>query len=341
MSLQPRASVEECSPMPAAVREVTSEPERRTPTLGTSDGEPAKMAGKKRVRNFTADDRATHRIFEKNRREAFKGRLTVGLTESLQSSLIYCARKVSRAWLTMSQELATHLPALGGTDPQRLSKHVVVEESIARHKLMKSLCSDAFQDIRALVQERDELLAQVNHRRLIDGLAPQAPKAVNLHLDRLVEQEKESGRRDDIERTANAESSSSVSPTAVSGPMPTLISLGIPAPAAETTPLDRFWDVTHQEPISHTITLPFQDLPSFATQDPSQTCAEISSSALAIQDVPFLDFDLTEETSLNQGLTFHNDIGSQPAIPVDSVAMNTLYKVRIYGPNYLVSQRFI
>ncbi|KAG7104788.1 hypothetical protein HYQ44_016100 [Verticillium longisporum] len=99
------------------------------------------MAGKKRVRNFTADDRATHRIFEKNRREAFKGRLT---------------------------ELATHLPALGGTDPQRLSKHVVVEESIARHKLMKSLCSDAFQDIRALVQERDELLAQVNRRRLID-----------------------------------------------------------------------------------------------------------------------------------------------------------------------------
>ncbi|CRK32219.1 hypothetical protein BN1723_003874 [Verticillium longisporum] len=163
--------------MPAAVREVTSAPERRTPTLGTSGGEPAKMAGKKRVRNFTADDRATHRIFEKNRREAFKGRLTVGFTESLPSSLICCARKVSRAWLTMSQELATHLPALGGTDPQRLSKHVVVEESIARHKLMKSLCSDAFQDIRALVQERDELLAQVNRRRLIDGLAPQAPKA--------------------------------------------------------------------------------------------------------------------------------------------------------------------
>ncbi|EEY18870.1 predicted protein [Verticillium alfalfae VaMs.102] len=152
--------------MPAAVREVTSKPERRTPTLGTSGGEPAKMAGKKRVRNFTADDRATHRIFEKNRREAFKGRLTVGLTESLQSSLIYCA-------------------PLSSTDPRRLSKHVVVEESIARHKLMKSLCSDAFQDIRALVQERDELLAQVNHRRLIDGLAPQAAKAVNLHIDRL------------------------------------------------------------------------------------------------------------------------------------------------------------
>jgi hypothetical protein len=34
--------------------------------------------GKKRVRNFTADDRAAHRVFEKSRREAFKKRLVVG-----------------------------------------------------------------------------------------------------------------------------------------------------------------------------------------------------------------------------------------------------------------------
>ena len=32
---------------------------------------------KKRVRNFTADDRAAHRIFEKGRREAFKESLMV------------------------------------------------------------------------------------------------------------------------------------------------------------------------------------------------------------------------------------------------------------------------
>ena len=32
---------------------------------------------KKRVRNWTADDRAAHRVFERSRREAFKGRLTV------------------------------------------------------------------------------------------------------------------------------------------------------------------------------------------------------------------------------------------------------------------------
>lgn len=32
---------------------------------------------KKRVRNFTADDRAAHRIFEKKRRELFRERLNV------------------------------------------------------------------------------------------------------------------------------------------------------------------------------------------------------------------------------------------------------------------------
>lgn len=33
---------------------------------------------KKRIRNWTEDDRAIHRIFERSRREAFKERLKVG-----------------------------------------------------------------------------------------------------------------------------------------------------------------------------------------------------------------------------------------------------------------------
>jgi hypothetical protein len=37
----------------------------------------AAQGRKKRVRNWTADDRAAHRVFERSRREAFKGRLTV------------------------------------------------------------------------------------------------------------------------------------------------------------------------------------------------------------------------------------------------------------------------
>lgn len=39
----------------------------------------ASKASKKRVRNFTAGDRAAHREFEKSRREAFRGRLIVWL----------------------------------------------------------------------------------------------------------------------------------------------------------------------------------------------------------------------------------------------------------------------
>lgn len=35
---------------------------------------------KKRIRNWTADDRAAHRVFERSRREAFKERLTVSGT---------------------------------------------------------------------------------------------------------------------------------------------------------------------------------------------------------------------------------------------------------------------
>lgn len=34
---------------------------------------------KRRIRNWTAEDRAAHRVFEKSRREAFNGRILVGL----------------------------------------------------------------------------------------------------------------------------------------------------------------------------------------------------------------------------------------------------------------------
>lgn len=37
---------------------------------------------KKRIRNWTADDRAAHRVFERSRREAFKERLTVSWAKS-------------------------------------------------------------------------------------------------------------------------------------------------------------------------------------------------------------------------------------------------------------------
>ncbi|KAI0386776.1 hypothetical protein F5Y04DRAFT_71562 [Hypomontagnella monticulosa] len=86
---------------------------------------------RKRVRNFTPDDRAAHRVFEKSRREAFREKLI---------------------------ELASFLPTLSETEPNRLSKHIVVHESIERHR-------EQNQHIQELQRERDELLAEVNRWR--------------------------------------------------------------------------------------------------------------------------------------------------------------------------------
>ncbi|KAI1745210.1 hypothetical protein F4680DRAFT_178623 [Xylaria scruposa] len=93
---------------------------------------------KKRVRNFTDDDRAAHRIFEKSRREAFKEALI---------------------------NLASLLPALADTEPQRLSKHVVVDESItfirSQHEQIKTMT----ERLKAVETERDGLLAELGHWR--------------------------------------------------------------------------------------------------------------------------------------------------------------------------------
>ncbi|KAI1079753.1 hypothetical protein F5B20DRAFT_151842 [Whalleya microplaca] len=109
--------------------------------MGSTTAKP--RARKKRVRNFTADDRAAHRVFEKSRREAFKERLTV---------------------------LANLLPALRDTDPQRLSKHVVVDESISYLKSQHSEYHAAAEQLRAVTSERDQLLAEVNHWRARAGV---------------------------------------------------------------------------------------------------------------------------------------------------------------------------
>lgn len=86
---------------------------------------------KKRIRNFTPDDRAAHRVFEKSRREAFREKLI---------------------------ELASFLPTLSEMEPHRLSKHIVVHESIERHR-------EQNRHIQELQRERDELLAEVNRWR--------------------------------------------------------------------------------------------------------------------------------------------------------------------------------
>ncbi|TRX97078.1 hypothetical protein FHL15_001872 [Xylaria flabelliformis] len=112
---------------------------------------------KKRVRNFTDDDRAAHRIFEKSRREAFKEALIVRFP-LLHLRLLSIDERVRK-------NLASLLPALADTEPQRLSKHVVVDESItvirSQHEQIKTMT----ECLKAVETERDELLAELGHWR--------------------------------------------------------------------------------------------------------------------------------------------------------------------------------
>ncbi|KUI67414.1 hypothetical protein VM1G_03136 [Cytospora mali] len=104
---------------------------------------------KKRVRHFTADDRAAHRIIEKERREAFRKRLSA---------------------------LAHLLPALSDKAPQTLSKHTVVEEGISHVMVQNARLDEAAQNMRALAQERDELLNELNQWRSQAGISLRRPR---------------------------------------------------------------------------------------------------------------------------------------------------------------------
>ncbi|KAI1331667.1 hypothetical protein F5Y16DRAFT_240548 [Xylariaceae sp. FL0255] len=121
-------------------------PVRRNRSLvggGGTGGGSAKRVKKKRVRNFTADDRAAHRIFEKSRREAFKEALT---------------------------NLAGLLPSLAETEPQRLSKHVVVDESISLINSQKDQIRVTSEHLQSVKRERDNLLDEVNQWRIRAGM---------------------------------------------------------------------------------------------------------------------------------------------------------------------------
>ncbi|KAJ8131482.1 hypothetical protein O1611_g2142 [Lasiodiplodia mahajangana] len=128
-------------------------PERpaRNP-VGAGTTTTARRVKKKRVRIFTEDDRAAHRIFEKSRREAFKEALT---------------------------NLASLLPALADTEPQRLSKHVVVDESIAFIRSQHEQIRTATEHLETVRTERDELLAELNHWRSRAGIQPRQANTIN------------------------------------------------------------------------------------------------------------------------------------------------------------------
>ncbi|KAJ5611776.1 hypothetical protein N7528_008881 [Penicillium herquei] len=100
---------------------------------------------KKRVRHWTAEDRAVHREFEKSRREAFSERLM----NIIHGEVTHCFK-----------ELATLLPMLN--EETRPSKHIIVDASIAHHKTQQTTCDQAASTIRELLSERDELLEEVD-----------------------------------------------------------------------------------------------------------------------------------------------------------------------------------
>ncbi|KUI53375.1 hypothetical protein VP1G_00597 [Cytospora mali] len=114
---------------------------------------------KKRVRHFTADDRAAHRIIEKERREAFRERLSA---------------------------FAHLLPALSDKAPQTLSKHTVVEEGISHVVVQNARLDEAAQNMRALAQERDELLSELNQWRSQAGISLRQPRETTAYsLERI------------------------------------------------------------------------------------------------------------------------------------------------------------
>lgn len=111
---------------------------------------------KKRIRNWTAEDRAVHRDFEKSRREAFSERLAVSY-ETMNFEVVTFAN--------ILQKLTTLLPML--KTEQRPSKHIIVDASIAQHKAQQSRNIQAVHAIQELMSEREDLLREVNSLRAI------------------------------------------------------------------------------------------------------------------------------------------------------------------------------
>lgn len=68
------------------------------------------------------------------------------------------------------QTLASLIPSLRSTDPNRLSKHVVIDQSVALHKAEQQRMVEFDQKLHRLAAERDELLSELNTWRLNAGL---------------------------------------------------------------------------------------------------------------------------------------------------------------------------
>ncbi|KAG4435589.1 hypothetical protein IFR05_008935 [Cadophora sp. M221] len=114
-------------------------PASETPSASPPDqigGTSNKKKTKKRVRAFTADERASHRVIEKQRREALNERFL---------------------------DLARLLPGLAHS--RRLSKSIIVHESIEHLQTQRAMCLAAAIEIQNILAENLELIAEVNRWR--------------------------------------------------------------------------------------------------------------------------------------------------------------------------------
>ncbi|KAK2593542.1 hypothetical protein QQS21_008765 [Conoideocrella luteorostrata] len=89
----------------------------------------------KQPRRWTAAERALHRGYERERREAFKERLL---------------------------NLAFKIPSLFAKDHNKLSKHVIIDEAIKRIDALTLELVEKKADMRVLIMERYQLIAEVN-----------------------------------------------------------------------------------------------------------------------------------------------------------------------------------
>ncbi|UNI15661.1 hypothetical protein JDV02_002172 [Purpureocillium takamizusanense] len=144
---EPSPPVRRASTQSATAAGVAGPSAKSTVAAAEAGGSNSKK--KKRIRNWTADDRAVHRVFERSRREAFKERL---------------------------QTLASLVPSLQSVDPNRLSKHVVVDESITFIRAERQEAAHSLRTVDALLAERDGLLVELNRWRATAGLDVRLPR---------------------------------------------------------------------------------------------------------------------------------------------------------------------
>ncbi|KAH7403905.1 hypothetical protein BKA64DRAFT_462742 [Cadophora sp. MPI-SDFR-AT-0126] len=128
-----------------------------------ADGTSNKKRPKKRIRAFTAEERASHRVIEKQRREALNERFL---------------------------DLARLLPDL--VSCRRLSKSIIVHESIEHLQAQREMCLAAASEVQTLISENLELIAEVNRwREQFSGCSPWQPKPLGEGVTALLKVDQE------------------------------------------------------------------------------------------------------------------------------------------------------